>query len=152
MEFVDGGGRMTTVKQILDRKGNKVLTVRAGDTVYEALEMMAALNVGALVVVEGETMVGIVSERDYARKVILRGASSLKLRVRSIMSRKVYCANSQMTVDECMALITEKRCRHLPVMDEDQLTGLVSIGDVVKASLEEKELLIKQLKNYITNG
>ena len=121
---------MKTVKEVLEAKGGQVLTVTAGGTVYEALELMAANNVGALVVVEGDKMVGIVSERDYARKVILRGASSLKLRVRSIMSKEVCCANSQMTVDECMALITEMRCRHLPVIDDDQLVGLVSIGDL----------------------
>ncbi|MDT8420407.1 MAG: CBS domain-containing protein [Desulfuromonadales bacterium] len=143
---------MKTVKEVLEAKGGQVLTVTAGGTVYEALELMAANNVGALVVVEGDKMVGIVSERDYARKVILRGASSLKLRVRSIMSKEVCCANSQMTVDECMALITEMRCRHLPVIDDDDLVGLVSIGDLVKATLEEKELLISQLKTYITSG
>lgn len=141
-----------TVKQVLEAKGDKVLTIRAADTVYEALELMAANNVGALVVVEGENLVGIISERDYARKVILRGASSLNLRVRSIMSKDVCCATSEMTVDECMALITEKRCRHLPVIDADKLAGLVSIGDLVKVTLEEKELLINQLKNYITAG
>lgn len=143
---------MKTVKQILEKKGRQVLTVRAADTVYEALELMAASNVGALVVIEGEKMVGIVSERDYARKVILRGASSLKLRVRSIMSKDVCTVSPRMTVDACMTLITEKRCRHLPVMDDGKLVGLVSIGDLVKASLEEKEQLIKQLKSYIANG
>ncbi|PLX90328.1 MAG: histidine kinase [Desulfuromonas sp.] len=143
---------MKTVKDVLEAKGGQVLTVTAGGTVYEALELMAANNVGALVVVEGDKMVGIVSERDYARKVILRGASSLKLRVRSIMSKDVCCTHSQMTVDECMALITEMRCRHLPVIDDDDLVGLVSIGDLVKATLEEKELLINQLKTYITSG
>lgn len=143
---------MKTVKQILESKGSKVLTVRVADTVFEALELMAAHNIGALVVVEGDKMVGIVTERDYARKVILRGGSSLNLRVRSIMTKDVCCANSQMTVDECMALITEKRFRHLPVIDDDKLSGLISIGDVVKASLEEKELLINQLKHYITAG
>jgi CBS domain-containing protein len=143
---------MKTVKQVLEAKGSNVITVRVADTVYEALELMAGNNVGALVVVEGDKMVGIVSERDYARKVILRGASSLKLRVRSIMSKDVCCASPSMTVDECMALITTRRCRHLPVIDGDRLTGLVSIGDLVKASLEEKEQLISQLQNYITTG
>jgi len=141
-----------TIKQVLESKGNNVLTIRAADTVYEALELMAANNVGALVVVEGESLVGILSERDYARKVILRGASSLNLRVRSIMSKDVICAKSEMTVDECMTLITEKRCRHLPVIDADKLSGLISIGDLVKVTLEEKEQLIKQLKGYITAG
>jgi CBS domain-containing protein len=143
---------MMTIKQVLESKGNNVLTIRAADTVYEALELMAANNVGALVVVEGESLVGILSERDYARKVILRGASSLNLRVRSIMSKDVICAKSEMTVDECMTLITEKRCRHLPVIDADKLSGLISIGDLVKVTLEEKEQLIKQLKGYITAG
>jgi len=143
---------MMTVKQVLESKGNNILTIRAADTVYEALELMAANNVGALVVVEGDKMVGIMSERDYARKVVLRGASSLNLRVRSIMSKDVICANSQMTVDDCMTLVTEKRCRHLPVLDDEKLVGLVSIGDLVKVTLEEKEQLIKQLQGYITAG
>lgn len=143
---------MKTIKQVLEIKGAEVLKVSAGATVYEALELMAANNVGALVVVEGEKMVGIISERDYARKVVLRGGSSLKLRVRSIMSKEVCCAHPQMTVDQCMSLITEKRCRHLPVMEDNCLVGLVSIGDLVKETLAEKEQLIQQLKSYITNG
>ncbi|HKJ05648.1 MAG TPA: CBS domain-containing protein [Geopsychrobacteraceae bacterium] len=143
---------MKTIRQVLESKGSDVITIRAAGTVYEALELMAASNVGALIVVEEDRMVGIVSERDYARKVILQGASSLKLQVRSIMSKDVCCATSKMTIDECMNLITENRCRHLPVIDEDRLVGVVSIGDLVKTTLEEKEQLIKQLENYIKAG
>ncbi|PLX89034.1 MAG: histidine kinase [Desulfuromonas sp.] len=143
---------MKTVKQVLDIKGHGVLSVKASDTVYEALEMMAAHNIGALVVTEGDKMVGIVSERDYARKVVLRGGSSLKLRVRSIMSRDVCCANSLMTVDACMTLMSEKHCRHLPVIDDDKLSGVVSIGDLVKVSLDEKEKLIGHLHDYMAIG
>jgi len=143
---------MKTIRQVLESKGNDVITIRAAGTVYEALELMAANNVGALIVLEGEQMVGIISERDYARKVILRGDSSLKLRVRSIMSKDIFSVTPTMTVDQSMTLITENRCRHLPVIDDDKLVGLVSIGDLVKVTLEEKEQLIKQLENYIATG
>ena len=143
---------MKTIRQVLESKGNDVITIRAAGTVYEALELMAANNVGASIVLEGEKMVGIISERDYARKVILRGDSSLKLRVRSIMSKDIFSVTPTMTVDQSMTLITENRCRHLPVIDDDKLVGLVSIGDLVKVTLEEKEQLIKQLENYIATG
>ncbi len=144
---------MKTVREILRVKGNEVLTINQEQTVYDALVKMAEADVGALVVVgdKGE-LVGILSERDYARKVILKGASSLNTQVREIMTEKVCFVAPNRAVEECMALVTEKRCRHLPVMEEERLVGLVSIGDLVKLSISEKEFLINQLTNYIQSN
>jgi len=141
-----------TVRDILRSKGSEVITIEAEANVYSALELMANKNIGALLVVKGEKPVGILSERDYARKVILHGRSSLQTPVDKIMTREVCCALPSHTVEECLALITEKRCRHLPVVEDGQLLGLVSIGDLVKASIEEKEFIIGQLENYIKTG
>jgi CBS domain-containing protein len=119
--------------------------------VYDALKLMAEKDVGALLVIEaGTQLVGIMSERDYARKVILKGKSSLDTPVREIMTYPVVAVAPQQTVEECMALMTAKRVRHLPVLVADRVMGIVSIGDLVKASLDEKDFLIKQLENYIT--
>ncbi len=144
---------MKTVREILLVKGNDVLTISHEQTVYDALVKMAEADVGALVVLGDQNeLVGILSERDYARKVILKGASSLKTQVREIMTDKVCFVAPNQQVEECMALVTEKRCRHLPVLDKEQLVGLVSIGDLVKSSISEKEFLINQLTNYIQSG
>lgn len=140
---------MKTVRQILDKKGSEVWSINSGKAVYEALELMAEKETGALLVVDDGKLVGILSERDYARKVILKGASSLETPVKDIMTAKVTYASPEMTAEECMALMTNKRCRHLPVMDEDRLIGILSIGDLVKASIDAKEFLIHQLENYI---
>jgi CBS domain-containing protein len=119
--------------------------------VYDALKLMAEKDVGALLVIDaGTQLVGIMSERDYARKVILKGKSSLDTPVREIMTYPVVAVAPQQTVEECMALMTAKRVRHLPVLVADRVMGIVSIGDLVKASLDEKDFLIKQLENYIT--
>ena len=141
---------MTTVAQLLQDKGRVVWTVAPGATVYAALSLMADKNVGALVVVEGARVVGILSERDYARKVILRGKLSKDTLVREIMTDKVYFLHPEQTIEECMALMTAERVRHLPVLEGDQLVGIVSIGDVVRVVISEKEFLIKQLEHYIT--
>ncbi len=141
---------MNTVKQILETKGNQIWSVNPNETVYNALEIMSAKETGALVVMDRDKLVGILSERDYARKVILKGASSLKTSVRDIMTTKVAYVTSEKTVEECMALMTNKRCRHLPVMDDNQLIGVLSIGDLVKASIAQKEFLIHQLETYIS--
>jgi len=141
-----------SVRDILRDKGSQVYTISYDTNVYEALEKMAAHNIGALLVMKGDKIVGILSERDYARKVILRGLSSLQTPVEKVMTREVRCALPSQTVEECLAIITEKRCRHLPVMDGDQLVGMVSIGDLVKASIAEKEFMINQLENYIKTG
>jgi len=143
---------MKTVKQILREKGDKILSIDPGATVFDALKLMAEKNVGALLVLEGGRVVGILSERDYARKVILHGKSSLNTPVRDIMTDRVMFIRPEQTVEECMALMTEKHIRHLPVLVENQLTGVVSIGDLVKPSIDEKDFVIKQLENYITGS
>jgi CBS domain-containing protein len=140
---------MTTIKQVLDTKGHDVLTVRPGDTVLHALEQMASRNVGAVLVVENDAPVGIFTERDYARSVILKGRSSSTTPVRDIMSADVIFVQPEQTVDECMAIMTKKRFRHMPVLQEGKLVGIVSIGDLVKTIIDEQEFTIQQLKGYI---
>jgi CBS domain-containing protein len=140
---------MITVKNILDEKGNAAWTIAPGATVYDALKVMAEKSVGALVVVEGEVIAGIISERDYARKVVLHGKLSKDIPVRDIMTSTVYGVHLDTTADECMALMTDKHVRHLPVCREGKLTGVVSIGDVVKAVITEQKVTIENLENYI---
>jgi len=141
---------MKTVKHVLQAKGHDIWSISPDALVYDALKLMADKGVGALLVLEGEKLVGVISERDYARKVILKGKSSLDTPVREIMTQKVICVRPEQTIEGCMALMTEKRIRHLPVLVEDQVIGVVSIGDLVKAVIAEKDFLIKQLENYIT--
>ncbi len=141
---------MITVKQMLKEKAGCVWTIAPQDTVYKALEIMAEKNVGALVVVEKEIVVGMFSERDYARNVVLKGKSSKDTSVSELMDSNVCYVRPEQTVEECMALFTEKRVRHLPVLEMEKLIGLVSIGDAVKQCLADKELKIQQLENYIT--
>ncbi len=129
---------MKTVEEILKVKGQDVWAVAPDATVYEALKLMAEKDVGALVVVEKEKLVGIISERDYARKIILRGRSSVGTPVRDIMTPKVLSARPDHTVEECLKLMTSIRIRHLPVLADNQLIGIVSIGDVVKAVISEE--------------
>jgi CBS domain-containing protein len=143
---------MKTVKDILRIKGNDVWSTTPDATVYEALQTMAEKNVGALVVLEADTVVGIMSERDYARKVILHGRSSREIRVRDIMTSEVYFVRPEQDIQECMAQMTDKRVRHLPVWENDRLVGIISIGDVVKALIAEHESTIKHLEDYITGG
>ncbi|MCZ6669991.1 MAG: CBS domain-containing protein [Acidobacteria bacterium] len=141
---------MEFVNEILKEKGHEVLSVTPETSVFEALKLMANKNVGSLLVLENDQMIGLFSERDYARKVILKGKSSRDTPVREIMSSRVVYVRPNQTVEECMALMTDKRVRHLPVMEDKQLVGLISIGDVVKAIIFEREFLIHQLENYIT--
>lgn len=143
---------MKTVKDILRIKGNEIWTTTPDATVYEALQTMAEKNVGALVVLDADAVVGIMSERDYARKVILHGRSSREIRVREIMSSEVYFVQTEQDIQECMAQMTEKRVRHLPALENDRLVGIISIGDVVKALIAEHESTIKHLEDYITGG
>lgn len=143
---------MKTVKQLLRDKGSSVLSIPSDATVYDALKLMAEKNVGALLVFEKERLVGILSERDYARKVILKGKTELNTPVKDIMTQRVMFVRPEQTVDECMALMTDKHVRHLPVLVDDRVVGIVSIGDLVKASIEEKDFMIKQLENYITGS
>ena len=141
---------MKTVRHILDDKGHEVWCVRPDDTVFESLRRMADKGVGALLVMDGEKLVGIVTERDYARKVILEGKSSKTLHVRDVMTTRVLCVTPDRNVDECMALMTDKRVRHLPVLDQKRVVGVVSIGDLVKATIGEQQDLIDQLQHYIS--
>ena len=138
-----------SIRDVLKNKGSKVISISADETVYKALELMASENIGALLVMEGEQVVGIVSEREYARKVILEGRSSLKTDVRKIMVTKVLYITPEMSVEEGLALMSDKRCRHLPVLEDNKLIGMVSIGDLVKAHVAEKNFMIDQLEHYI---
>ena len=140
---------MTTAKDIIRFKGKTVHAVRPDDTVLAALGVMAEHDIGAVLVVEGDELLGILSERDYARKVVLLGRASRDSPVRLIMTANVVCVPPNRTVAECMGLMTERRCRHLPVVENGRVIGLVSIGDLVKAMIDEQEFTIKQLKNYI---
>ncbi|HLE94069.1 MAG TPA: CBS domain-containing protein [Sulfuricaulis sp.] len=140
---------MTTVKQLLDIKGRNILSISPNDSVYAAVERMSENNVGALLVLENGMLVGILSERDYARKVILKGKSSKNTLIREIMTPDVLCVSPETTVDECLALLTESRVRHLPVTDGGKLMGIVSIGDLVKQIISDKEFTIQQLEHYI---
>ena len=140
---------MQKVRDILAEKGREVWTVTPDASVYDALTVMAAKGVGALVVVEGNQVAGIISERDYARSVELKGKSSRTTPVRDVMTRKVAYVSPENTIEECMALMTNLRIRHLPVMDGDRLAGVISIGDVVKTIISEQQFFIEQLENYI---
>ena len=143
---------MATVSDILRGKGQDVWAVAPEATVLSALQLMAEKGIGAVMVLEDGRVRGIVSERDYARKVVLQGRSSANTPVREIMTGRVFAVTPTHSVEDCMSLMTEKRIRHLPVMDEDKLVGVISIGDVVKMMLAEKSVIIDQLTNYITTG
>ena len=143
---------MQTVKELLREKGSEVWTIAPRVTVYEALELMAGKNIGALVAVEDGNVVGMFTERDYARKVILKGRSSKTTTVRELMVTDVLYVGPGDTIENCMALMTEKRLRHLPVMDEGQLVGLISIGDIVRVIISDREFMIRELEHYITGG
>ncbi len=141
---------MKSVHDILKHKGNEVWSVSPEDTIFDSLKVMAEKEVGALLVLNGDKLVGIVTERDYARRVILEGKSSQGSSVSEIMTSQVLCVSPKQTVDECMALMTDKRARHLPVLDDDKVVGIVSIGDLVKATIDEQQVLIDHLQNYIS--
>jgi CBS domain-containing protein len=140
---------MKTVRQLLQAKGGALHSVSPDTRVFEALKLMAEKEIGALVVLEGGALAGIMSERDYARKVILHGKSSHDIPVRDIMTSQVVTVTPGQTVDQCMALMTSKRIRHLPVTEAGKLVGLVSIGDLVKEVIAEQEQTIRQLESYI---
>jgi CBS domain-containing protein len=140
---------MHTVKHLLESKPRSVITITPRASVYEALELMAERDIGAVVVVDEGQVVGILSERDYARKVILHHKSSREISVDEIMTDRVLYVGLTHTVEECMALMTDKRIRHLPVLDGDQLIGVLSIGDLVKATITEQDFVIRQLERYI---
>jgi CBS domain-containing protein len=140
---------MISVRQLLDRKGRQVFAIAPAAAVLEAIRLMAERHVGALLVMEGETLRGIVSERDYARKVILMGRSSADTPVRDIMTAAVITVQPETAVEECMQVMTERRVRHLPVLEGGRVVGMVSIGDLVKAVIAEQQQHIEQLESYI---
>jgi CBS domain-containing protein len=144
------GRFMKTLRQLLSGKNKALATAAPNDTVLSALQLMATHNIGAVLVLDGEKLVGIFSERDYARKIILHGKASKDTKVSEIMSDKVLYVTLDRTIDECMALMSEKHFRHLPVMDDQQkVVGIISIGDLVKETICEQEFLIRQLESYI---
>lgn len=141
---------MATVQRLLEIKGNAIWSVAPETMVFEALELMASKNVGALVVLEGDRLAGIISERDYARSIVLKDRSSRTTPVGDIMTRDVISVRPGQTLEQCMALMTGHHIRHLPVLDDGgRLAGVISIGDVVKFIISEQDFLIKQLENYI---
>lgn len=139
----------TSIRDILKNKGGTVHSVSSNISVFEALERMAAANVGALLVMDNNQLVGIISERDYARKIVLKGRASPDTPVSAIMSSKVLCATPDQTVEDCMGMMTAKAVRHLPVLDKKEVIGIVSIGDLVKAIIGEQQFVIDQLESYI---
>jgi len=142
---------MTTIKQMLDTKGYAVWSIHPQESVFAAIQQMAEREVGALVVLDGEAVVGIISERDYARKVILKGRSSRETAVRDIMTSHVICVRLDQSIEECMTIVTERRIRHLPVLDSGRLVGIISIGDLVKTIIAEQQFIIEQLEHYISS-
>lgn len=143
---------MTTVGNILQMKGHEVWSVAPHTLVYDALKVMAEKNVGALLVLEDRKLVGVFSERDYARKIALKGVSSHTSTVGNIMTSVVVTVKREQSIEECMTLMTDKHVRHLPVVENGEVVGMISIGDVVKAMISEREHTIKQLENYITGS
>ena len=141
---------MISVRKLLGDKGAEVWGVSPEDTVYKTLEMMEEKGVGALAVKLDGKLVGIVSERDYARKIILKGKSSKETQVKDIMTRQVFHTFPDQSIEECLVLMNDKRIRHLPVIEDDNLIGMISIGDVVKQIIADQQYTIKQLENYIS--
>jgi IMP dehydrogenase len=139
-----------TLQRLLDQKGPEVYSVQASQSVYEAIAEIDARNVGAVIVKEGDKVAGILSERDYLRKVILKGRSSKETPVETIMTSDLVFVTPQHTVHEAMALMTQNRCRHLPVFQDEQLVGMLSIGDLVKAIIADQELQIQLLEDYVS--
>jgi CBS domain-containing protein len=139
-----------TIRQLLNEKGHDVLSIGPDNTVFDAVKMMADHNVGALVVLEGDKLIGKVSERHYARSIILKGRTSANTKVRDIMSKRVICARPEQSVEECMAVMTHKAVRHLPVLDSKQVIGVISIGDLVKSVIQDQKFFIDQLEHYIS--
>ena len=140
---------MTSVRQLLDHKGRKIWSIHPDATVFDAVAKMAEKDVGSLVVMESDKLVGIITERHYARNVVLKGKTSPATPVRDIMERRVVIARPEQTVEQCMALMSDKRVRHLPVFEGNKLVGIVSIGDLVKSIIGDQKFTIDQLVHYI---
>jgi len=143
---------MKRVRDILRKKGYEIWSVSPATPIYETLQLMHEKNIGAVLVIDAGVLVGVFSERDYARKVVLKGKSSRETPVGDAMTEPVTCVRPEQPIEECMALMTDKRFRHLPVIENNQLTGVISIGDVVQAIISEQEFIIEQLENYITGN
>lgn len=140
---------MKRVRDILEVKGRDIWSIGPDASVYDAMKLMADKEIGALMVIEGANLVGIISERDYARKVILKGRASKSTQVKEIMTTRVVYTQPEQNIEECMAVMTEKRVRHLPVIDGGRLVGVISIGDLVKSIISEQKFIIEQLERYI---
>ena len=143
---------MTTIAQLLNAKGDQIWSVEPKATIFEALEIMSEKEIGALLVMEDGKLTGIFSERDYARKVILKDKSSKETPVGELMTKKVFYIDPQKTINDCMAMMTAKRIRHVPVIEDNQVMGIVTIGDVVNQIISEQEVTINHLENYITGS
>jgi len=141
---------MAFIRQLLDKKGYDVWSTSPKASVFDVLQKMAEKNIGALVVLDGDELVGVVSERDYARKVILQGKASMETPVGEIMTEEVVTVTPQNTIEEAMAIMTEKRFRHLPVIEDNKVIGVISIGDLVVSIIKNQEFMISQLENYIS--
>lgn len=142
---------MKKIRELLQNKGGDIWSVAPDTSVLDAIKMMAEKGIGALMVLDGDKPVGIISERDYARKVILKGRSSENTPVSEIMSSSLIFADVEQSVQDCMALMTDHRIRHLPVLDNNELVGVISIGDLVKTIIDEQQFMIKQLETYIAS-
>lgn len=143
---------MITIKELLKKKSGDIWSISPQTSVYQALELMAQKEVGALLVLENDKLVGIFSERDYARKIILKGKASKETAVGELMTTSVYYVTPDNTLEEAMALMTSKHIRHLPIMNQGKLSGIVTLGDVVKRIISEQKLTIDELENYVTGG
>ena len=143
---------MASVKNILEAKGNATFTITPGTSVYHALELMVEKNVSALLVMENDELAGIFTERDYARKVVLKGKSSKETPIGEIMTKELITVSPDSTIDECMQLMTGKYIRHLPVVDNDKLAGIISIGDVVRCIIQEQKSIIGHMEQYIAGS
>jgi CBS domain-containing protein len=142
---------MITIKQLLEKKSSEILTIDPNSTVLDAIKSMANNHIGSLIVMQNERLVGIITERDYSRNIVLKGKSSVNTAVKDIMTKNVLCTRPDHTVEEAMALMTDKRVRHLPVVENGNVLGIISIGDLVKTIISEQKHIIEQLEHYI-NG
>lgn len=140
---------MATIKHVLDKKGRSVHGISQDASVFDALTVMAEHDIGSLIVSENHKLVGIITERHYSREIALKGRTSPQTRVRDIMSRDVVCARLEQSVEECMAVMTARALRHLPVLDQGEIVGIVSIGDMVKSVIEDQKFIIEELEHYI---
>lgn len=141
---------MLTIQDVLRSKSSAVWTISPKDTAYTAMELMSEKNIGVLVVIDGERVVGIISERDLARKIILSGLPAKEIPVKKLMTRDIYCITPDKSVDECMGVMTTAHIRHMPVFEKNRLIGLVTFGDIAKALLVEQEIKIHDLENYVS--